>query len=51
MEKLDNVNSNGSTKVPLGGVQRTWVEEEEEEDDERELADQVAVKASAGWGQ
>jgi hypothetical protein len=51
MEKLDNINSNGSTRVPLGGIERTWVEEAEEEDDEREMADQVAVKASAGWGQ
>jgi hypothetical protein len=50
MEKLDNVNANGAPKVPLGGVGRTWVEEEEGEDG-REIADQVAVHASAGWGQ
>lgn len=51
MEKLDSINSNGNTRVPLGGIERTWVEEAEDEDDEREIADQVAVKASAGWGQ
>ena len=51
MEKLDNINSNGGARVPLGGIGRTWVEETEEEDDERVIADQVAVKASAGWGQ
>ena len=50
MEKLDNVNANGTPKVPLGGVGRTWAEEEDGED-VREIADQVAVHASAGWGQ
>jgi hypothetical protein len=49
MEKLDNVNSNGGTKVPLGGVTKTWIDEDI--DEEREIADRVAVQGGGGWGQ
>jgi hypothetical protein len=50
MEKLDNVNSSGATKVPLGGIERTWVEEEDV-DEERDRAELVAAQGGAAWGQ
>ena len=52
MEKLDSVTSAGQKAVPLGGVERTWVEEEDDEgDEERDIAEKIAVQGSAGWGQ
>jgi DIL domain len=48
IEKLDNVNSNG-TNVPLGGVSKRWVDEDVNE--EREIAERIAVRGAVGWGQ
>lgn len=50
IEKLDSVSAK-TAGVPLGGVQRTWVEEEEGEHEELEVAEKLAVQQSAGWGQ
>jgi hypothetical protein len=51
MEKLDSVTSKDPSRIPLGGIGRTWVEEEENDDSERAIADRIAVQGGARWGQ